>query len=479
MKAQTKAILASLVVMAVALSAVSGVTYSWWSDSENTDITVGTGNLDVDVGGIEYWVGAGASGSFTVNEKQLQTDSANGVDATSLSLITNIDNVAPRDQYFLQYDVTFSTTIYSKYMVQVETDVDWIEVGVETVDDVTLTYNGSVAEDNLSGVELSEWTSMPGSDVSPLDGVYASQARVLVTLTILDNAPQKPVSGDRYLGDAEGYVDAHVSIVNIITQELNDSDIWNGLVGQVPAVSDGIMYIETAAELAAFAKDVNSGNDYSGITVRLSNDIDLNNIAWTPIGLGINSDKDRFKGTFDGQGNTIYNLNVTKDSTDKAAGLFGVLNGTVENLNVVGAKVYALTSGGAAVIAGSIFNTGLVTGSSVSDVVVEGNHYVGGIAGYAYGSVTGCSVTNALLTATPNEVTDNIYDNGDKVGGIVGYCGEGNNYLTNNVVKDVNIAGYRDMGCIAGCVNDATHVTGNTIEGINTIKVNRSLPDVD
>ena len=93
MKAQTKAILASLVVIAVALSAVSGVTYSWWSDSENTDITVGTGNLDVDVGGIKYWAGTGASGSFTVNEKQLQTDSANGVDATSLSLITNIDKV--------------------------------------------------------------------------------------------------------------------------------------------------------------------------------------------------------------------------------------------------------------------------------------------------------------------------------------------------------------------------------------------------
>ncbi|MBR7153443.1 MAG: SipW-dependent-type signal peptide-containing protein [Candidatus Methanomethylophilaceae archaeon] len=397
MKAQTKAILASLVVMAVALSAVSGVTYSWWSDSENTDITVGTGNLDVDVGGIEYWVGAGASGSFTVDETPLQTDSANGKEATSLSLMTNIDNVAPRDKYLLQYDVTFSTTIYSKYMVQVETDVDWIEVGVETVDDVTLTYNGSVAEENISGVELSEWTPLPGSKVSPLDGVYASHARVLVTITILDNAPQKPVSGDGYLGDAEGYVDAHVSVVNIITQELNDSDYWNGLVGQLPAITDNVMYIEKASELAAFAKDVNSGNDYAGVTVRLSNDINLNNIPWTPIG----STTNYFRGDFDGQNHTISNMFISANTpdADQFAALFGAIkNATVKNLtvtdsniDVVGKKVRAAAVVG---IADSDKTTPLVLELAFENINVEnltinaesksGSSLIGGVVGYSY-----------------------------------------------------------------------------------------------
>lgn len=49
MKAQSKAILASLVVIALALTAVSGVTYSWFSDFEQNDIDVSTAIVDMDV----------------------------------------------------------------------------------------------------------------------------------------------------------------------------------------------------------------------------------------------------------------------------------------------------------------------------------------------------------------------------------------------------------------------------------------------
>lgn len=47
MKAQTKALIASVIVIALGLSAVSGVTYSWFSDSEQSDISVTTGAFDV------------------------------------------------------------------------------------------------------------------------------------------------------------------------------------------------------------------------------------------------------------------------------------------------------------------------------------------------------------------------------------------------------------------------------------------------
>ncbi len=49
MKAQMKAVVASAVVICMCLCAVSGITYSWWSDSENTEITVTTGGLSVEV----------------------------------------------------------------------------------------------------------------------------------------------------------------------------------------------------------------------------------------------------------------------------------------------------------------------------------------------------------------------------------------------------------------------------------------------
>lgn len=47
MKSQTKAILASVMVLALALSSIGGVTYSWFSDTEYNDITIGTAKLGV------------------------------------------------------------------------------------------------------------------------------------------------------------------------------------------------------------------------------------------------------------------------------------------------------------------------------------------------------------------------------------------------------------------------------------------------
>lgn len=48
MKSQMKMIIASVVVIALALTAVSGVTYSWFSDSESSNITVTSGTVDLD-----------------------------------------------------------------------------------------------------------------------------------------------------------------------------------------------------------------------------------------------------------------------------------------------------------------------------------------------------------------------------------------------------------------------------------------------
>lgn len=49
MKAQTKAALMSLVVIALALCAVSGATYSWFSDTEEAEIDITTGAISLDM----------------------------------------------------------------------------------------------------------------------------------------------------------------------------------------------------------------------------------------------------------------------------------------------------------------------------------------------------------------------------------------------------------------------------------------------
>ena len=236
---------------------------------------------------------------------------------------------------------------------------------------------------------------------------------------------------------------------------------------------DGNYHIATVAQLQEIARMVNEGEStFEDETVLLEKDINLNGVAWTPIGTNADDSK-KFKGTFDGQDNTISNLTV--DTTEKpayqATGFFGALNGTVQNLIFKNAKINGLsvpndkgtTNNGIAVVAGSIYSQGTIDKVDVIGATVVGNRYVGGIAGYVYGDITNCTVSNSTLTAVPEEL-NGIYDNGDKVGGIIGYQGESNYVAEGNTVKNVKLSGYRDIGGVVGAAH--SNVTGNTVDGV-------------
>ena len=252
------------------------------------------------------------------------------------------------------------------------------------------------------------------------------------------------------------------------------SEVWDGKTTAAVVPDDSGVYEVTApAQLAWIAAEVNAGNNtFSGKTVRLMNDIDLACAAWTPIGTSADNATARFQGTFDGNGKTVRNLRVSQSAGYHAAGLFGALNGTVKDLTIENAVIKSVSAGGAsgstsngtAVVAGSIYNTGLVENVKVNGAEVYGNRYLGGIAGYAYGSVKNCSVSGITLEAVPDKLTGS-YDNGDKVGGIAGYVGEGGYAVTGNSVTGAVIKGYRDLGGIVGCSNIA--VTGNTVTDVD------------
>ena len=230
----------------------------------------------------------------------------------------------------------------------------------------------------------------------------------------------------------------------------------------IPASNE--LEINNLEELKAFAETVNAGTDYAGKTVLLMENIDLSGELWTPIGQGDN----RFKGIFVGNGKTLMNLKVDQTSSDNAAGFFGVLNGEVQNLKFMNAEISGTTSVG--VVAGKIFNTGSISNVEVTMAEVSGNHYVGGIVGYMYGSVSNCVVDDITVTATPNAVSGG-YDNGDKVGGIVGYAAE-ESPVTDCFATDVTLTAFRDVGGIAGSAIGSSFVTGNSVDGV-TITVDQ------
>ena len=85
---------------------------------------------------------------------------------------------------------------------------------------------------------------------------------------------------------------------------------WDGSTIAEPELSDGVYLIDNGEEMAWFANQVNGGN-YK-ISGALTADIDLCGYDWTPIG-GSKS-ATAFQGNFDGQGYTVYNLFVCKNS---------------------------------------------------------------------------------------------------------------------------------------------------------------------
>ena len=103
------------------------------------------------------------------------------------------------------------------------------------------------------------------------------------------------------------------NMIPIAAQEVstfNDANTWDGSTTTTDWYTSNVnaasYSISTAAQLAGLAQLVNTGNTFSGKTISLESDINLNDLAWTPIGrLGY-----RFAGTFEGNEHTISRINI-------------------------------------------------------------------------------------------------------------------------------------------------------------------------
>ena len=207
----------------------------------------------------------------------------------------------------------------------------------------------------------------------------------------------------------------------------------------------GKYVISTASELAWLSAAVNgtlpvvtkatevpAKQTFKNETFVLLEDIDLENIAWTPIGAN-----GTFMGTFDGQNHTISNLNVATEGKTPA-GLFANAK-YVSNLTINGAKVY-------------------------------GHYKVGTVVGDGLCSrIENCHVYNAEVVAT-------TYNNNEAnhVGGIVGYLSAENTaYVKNSSVSESTISGYRDVAALVGTATRSTGnsavITGNKVSHVTVI----------
>lgn len=254
------------------------------------------------------------------------------------------------------------------------------------------------------------------------------------------------VEGYRDIGGAVGYAGGTYTVSNVtvkdtklVNNRINNYKNYtadaefdvNEVIGEAGAlgtasgnsatgVTTEVVYnINSAEDLLAVAAQVNANKTFSGKTVSLKADIDLAGIAWTPIGNVSAYPSQSFAGIFDGENHVISNMKTSDFTTNYAtAGLFGSLVGTVKNV-------------------------------TVKDFEVRSSHYAGAIVGYASQAITieNCKAINGTIISTP-ELLSGEYDNGDKVGGILGYGTAGT--ISNCVVDGVTVTAYRDLGGIAG-----------------------------
>ena len=227
---------------------------------------------------------------------------------------------------------------------------------------------------------------------------------------------------------------------------------------------DSAFTLDSPAELAGLAQLVNGGNDFSNKTVTLGADIDLQNAPWTPIG---STDKP-FSGTFDGQEKVVKNLYIEDDGLTQA-GLFGYLksNGSIQNVTVENASVNAKSYVGALI---GNAHTGTVANCSVTgEISISGYYMVGGLVGSGYADIVNCLVSgNAGSTVTGAYLEANL--EGDNVGGLVGFRGEGNGVSTENCrVENIAVSGTRKVGGLIGSAYNNNAINGCSVSNV-TVK---------
>ena len=199
----------------------------------------------------------------------------------------------------------------------------------------------------------------------------------------------------------------------VLTFNVMATNIWDGS-SEPWTQGDGTMYnpyrIETAAQLAYLAEKVNEGYQstgqgvFAGQRFLLTDDLDLNNLNWTPIGnVDYSMNGFYFAGYFDGGYHQIENLYI--QSSADLTGLFAAVgsnDGCVCNLSVSGSVTS--TGMGAAGVVGGLAGGAYVRQCSFSGSVSVTNSgsfcgAAGVVAGVQNGTVVECS-SSASITVT-------------------------------------------------------------------------------
>ena len=440
MKKKTSAIIASLATIAMCTNLAVGATYALFTSESEVNIAVSSGKVDVKaaLANLEYQ-------TLTVNTWTPATDNKTTFDnlgggAEINGATLTLDKIVPGDAVKFDVKITNESTVNVKYRVLVEND-ESKDLGLFDGLDV------KVNDQEFEGEAISKWTELAPTTVD------VETVNVEIALPNTGD----PAIDNQYNGQNNSCeIVVSVEAVQGNATVKDPADEWDGTADTSWYDENATEFLITSAEqFAGFAELVDAGNTFDGKTVKLESDLDLYTvdasgepICFDPIGSYRN--EAAFKGTFDGQGNTIYNLSQNTWALnngyyygDLGLGLFGLVEDAyIKDLNVDGASI----SGESAIC-------GIIAGCSYGETTYENitvtnskgadyQYYAGGIVGWASGKQ---SFINCDVDAS-NSIAAQWGDFDNSTGGLIGGCGGSSEIF----LKDCNVA------CRIDAYNDVT-----------------------
>ncbi|MBE5731928.1 MAG: hypothetical protein E7353_02730 [Clostridiales bacterium] len=453
-KSFKKALVMTILSMVGCLSMFAGTTFAWFTDSvTSTENIIKAGNLDIEL----YYDNDAEKENWQVFDENKNVFIENalwepGHTEVIKFKIKNAGSLALKYQFKTYIDTEtesinvngdkFKLSDFIKYAV-VEGDHDYDrDSAVKAVDAdavaLNQTYSSSLklnaGEERIVTMVVYMPTTVENDANAKKDAPVPQ-----INLGIALNATQLEAENDSFGPDYDasapwlGAIDTawYFDDTTATSYTIDSAEELAGLAAIVNGTAQA-----PATGASTISDSTSVVNDtFNGKTVKLGGNINLNDMAWTPIGRIGTTSTDftyAFRGTFDGQGYTVSNFNVSNLGW---AGLFGLAyKANIKNVNA-------------------------------NNVTLNSSRMTGAIVGQLYGSIDNCHVNGVDITVVPNAVV-NGYDNGDKVGGIVGWLGDnGNNHhITKSSATDVNITGYRDIGGIVGYVAWSTTISDCSVK---------------
>ena len=395
-KATKRALLTSVMALVMCVVMLVGTTFAWFTDTASTNVNrIVAGNLDVDIvdatdtstsldkGTLQFLRAADGTDEPTKVENVLWEPGA--------TFFTQGFKIANKGNLALKYKVVVSGTTGDTGLLKVM-KFDVVSAMTKTGSEVDFAANpGQLLPPTSDTPSVSDTYYLRGHMDESAGNEYKNMTLTGISVTVY--ATQLASEFDSFNNTYDENADY-------------SADVWNGKIATADelaaATSGTTVTIDSGELLAALTNEVNGGESYDGYTIKLTKNLDLNGIEWTPIGTKGTSNV--FKGTFDGNGATISNLKISGGSY---VALFGETSGAaIKNLTVTG----EVSGEDVAAIVAKATDTAITNCVSKVNVTATAGKAAGISASFG-GTITKCENRGTVATAAAQPA-----------GGLVAWC---------------------------------------------------------